>query len=252
MQILITAGGTKERIDEVRYIANHSTGRLGSIIAEAFANQPDTQVTYIHGAGAIIPSHPSIKAVPIFTSQDLETAIREELTHQPYDVVIHSMAVSDYTMDNAFSQEELLAELNKQLFATNEFINQETFQQTFTKLLATIGKENEDKKLSSSNEHLILRLKKTPKIIHLIKTLQPKTKLVGFKLLVDVPEEHLLTIAQQLLAKNDCDFVLANDLTSIEGDRHTGYLIDTDGKTKKAHTKQAIAEMIIESVTKKL
>ena len=54
MDILITAGGTSERIDEVRKISNIATGRLGSLIADAFL-QKDTDVTYLCTEGAILP-----------------------------------------------------------------------------------------------------------------------------------------------------------------------------------------------------
>ncbi|MGX7031601.1 phosphopantothenate--cysteine ligase [Vagococcus zengguangii] len=251
MRILVTAGGTKEKIDEVRYIANHSTGRLGSIIADNFAQDDNHHVTYIHGYGAIVPENKAIQLIPIFTSQDLESAIKHELTTHTYDIVIHSMAVSDYTMDNAFSQEELLTHLKEALFNQQATIDEQTFTETLSDVLAKLGKENEDKKISSSNEHLLLRLKKTPKIIKMIKEIQPDTTLVGFKLLVDVTEDYLLSIASQLLAKNDCDYVLANDLTSIEGDQHTGYLVSPDGSLTKAHTKPEIAEMIKQTLTTK-
>ncbi|MGX6961315.1 phosphopantothenate--cysteine ligase [Vagococcus xieshaowenii] len=249
MRILVTAGGTKEKIDDVRYIANHSTGRLGSIIADSFAQDENNHVTYIHGYGAILPQHKNIKVVPIFTSQELEIALKKELETYAYDIVIHSMAVSDYTMDNAFSQDDLLNSLSDALFNNSNEITKESFEQLSANVLSKLGKENEDKKLSSSNEHLILRLKKTPKIIKMIKEIQPNTTLVGFKLLVDVSEEHLLTIAHQLLEKNDCDYVLANDLTSIEGDQHTGYLVAPDKQLRVAHTKPEIAKLIKQTLS---
>ena len=251
MRILVTAGGTKEKIDEVRYIANHSTGRLGSIIADSFAGTLDNHETYIHGYGAIIPKNQTIQLLPIFTSQDLEEAIKKELTTHVYDIVIHSMAVSDYTMDNAFSQEELLAQLSTTLFKHQTTIDEETFNTTFTRVLETLGKDNNDKKISSSSDHLLLRLKKTPKIIKMIKEIQPNTTLVGFKLLVDVTEDYLLSIASDLLNKNNCDYVLANDLTTIKGDQHTGYLIAPNGNMTLAHTKPEIADMIKQMVTVK-
>lgn len=251
MKILITAGGTKEPIDDVRYIANHSTGKLGSIIAQTFAEVSTNNVTYIHGYGAIVPSHPNIHSIEIFSTEDLKQALQNELTTQSFDAVIHSMAVSDYTMANAFSQQDLLEQLESAIFKdnTSATLNKNEFSKILTSELAIVGENQSEKKLSSSSEHLMLRLKKTPKIIQLIKEAQPDTLLVGFKLLVDVTEDHLIAVASALMEKNKCDYVLANDLTSINGDKHRGLLIGRDKHLTIGETKQEIAANIVNIIT---
>ncbi|MDU6525055.1 MAG: phosphopantothenate--cysteine ligase, partial [Enterococcus sp.] len=72
--------------------------------------------------------------------------------------------------------------------------------------------------------------------------------LVGFKLLVDVPMIELLNVAKKSLEKNHADFILANDLTEIYGEKHHGYLINQQQKVKEAHTKTEIAELIKKEV----
>ena len=47
MKILITAGGTTGKIDQVRAITNHSTGRLGQALADYLAANPDTTIDYV-------------------------------------------------------------------------------------------------------------------------------------------------------------------------------------------------------------
>ena len=84
----------------------------------------------------------------------------------------------------------------------------------------------------------------------MIKNLQPKTILVGFKLLVDVPMIELLNVAKASLEKNHADFILANDLAEIRDEKHHGYLINKQHKVKEAHTKTEIAELIKEEVMK--
>ena len=69
-------------------------------------------------------------------------------------------------------------------------------------------------------------LKKTPKIISLIKKLSPNTKLIGFKLLENVKKNYLINVARKLMIKNDCDYVIANDLTQINENEHIAYLIN--------------------------
>jgi phosphopantothenate-cysteine ligase len=57
IQVLITAGGTQERIDAVRSISNTGTGRLGCLTAECFASFPQVErVLYIAGKNAVIPA----------------------------------------------------------------------------------------------------------------------------------------------------------------------------------------------------
>ena len=104
-------------------------------------------------------------------------------------------------------------------------------------------------KISSDTDYLFLALKKTPKVIKKIKEIQPNTILVSFKLLVNVTQETLFEVAQESMAKNHGDYVLANDLTSIHGGSHTGYLIDKEGTLiGGAQTKADIAKLITDTL----
>ena len=95
MNILITSGGTSEKIDRVRSITNHSTGRLGKIITETFLDKGD-QVTLVTTPKAVRPAtHPNLTIVQIENVAELLEAL-EPLVHT-HDVLIHAMAVSDYT-----------------------------------------------------------------------------------------------------------------------------------------------------------
>ena len=70
-------------------------------------------------------------------------------------------------------------------------------------------------KISSYEDNLVIVLKPTPKIISIIKNLSPSTYLVGFKLLDGVSKEELIEVAKRLQNKNNCDLVVANDLSNI-------------------------------------
>lgn len=87
-------------------------------------------------------------------------------------------------------------------------------------------------------------MKKSPKVISSIKKWAPDTKLVGFKLLSSVPHQELIDVGYHLLQKNDCDFVMANDLSEIGKDRHRGYLIHKDKSYDTMETNEEIADMI--------
>lgn len=236
MRILITSGGTSEKIDDVRAITNHSSGKLGKAIAESFAKD-DVVIDMITTRQAVKPEGKLIHHYLIESTVDLERTLKELMTANTYDAVIHSMAVSDFTPESSVTLEDL-----KSAIATQPA--------DLPKALVDIANERTEKKISSDTDHLVVVLKKNPKIISLIKKLQPQTILVGFKLLVDVPMIELLNVAKASLEKNQADFILANDLAEIRGEKHHGYLINKQQKVKEAHTKTEIAELIKEEVIK--
>ena len=92
-RILITAGGTKEKIDPVRYISNSSSGKMGLALADA---------AYIQGADVTLVStfraERNYTNIVVETAQDMERAVKESLKNQ--DCVIMAAAVSDYRVEN--------------------------------------------------------------------------------------------------------------------------------------------------------
>lgn len=236
MRILITSGGTSEKIDDVRAITNHSSGKLGKAIAESFAKE-DATIDMITTRHALKPEGKMIHHHLIDSTADLEKALKDLMKKNTYDAVIHSMAVSDFTPESSVTLEDLEAVIAAKTV-------------DLPKALVEVANERTEKKISSDTDHLVVVLKKTPKIISLIKKLQPQTILVGFKLLVDVPMIELLNVAKASLEKNQADFILANDLAEIRGEKHHGYLINKQHKVKEAQTKTEIAELIKKEVMK--
>lgn len=227
MKLIITAGGTTERIDDVRAITNMSTGRLGKIIGEAFLKEYGSRIDtlyYLHGSRAEVPEGTNVVPVPIGGVSDLEKNLKEILERERIDGVIHAMAVSDYTVREVTTLQDL--QEGKSLDSA--------------------------KKISSEIEDLVILLKKTPKVISSIKKWSPETLLVGFKLLSGVPREELITVAHNLLLKNGCTFVLANDLSEIKGDAHPGYLVHEDKSYDEMGTKEEIARTISHRVMEEL
>ena len=102
----------------------------------------------------------------------------------------------------------------------------------------------EGNKISSTIEDLTIILEKSPKVIGQIKGWSPDTTLVGFKLLSHVPHEELIQVGHTLLKKNDCSFVMANDLKGIKDGKHQGFLIHRDGSYDSMETREEIAAMI--------
>jgi phosphopantothenoylcysteine decarboxylase/phosphopantothenate--cysteine ligase len=94
--ILITGGGTREPIDAVRYIGNHSSGRTASTIADALISRGHA-VTYLGALSALRPNLPC--QLETFSSYaDLEKQLRRVLGEHHFDWVIHAAAVSDFSV----------------------------------------------------------------------------------------------------------------------------------------------------------
>ena len=221
MKLLITSGGTSEKIDQVRSITNHSTGKLGALIANSFLAQGD-QVTLITTRNAIKPAaHPNLTIQIIENVQELFEMMKPLV--KTHDVLIHSMAVSDYTPNYMTGFEQI------------------TTSQDLTEFL---NKTNKQSKISSKDNYQVLFLKQTPKIISQVKKWNPNIRLIGFKLLVDVSKEELLTVARASLTKNQAEIIVANDLSDISDNQHHAYLVKINSVIK-ADTKEEIAQQLV-------
>lgn len=236
MNILITAGGTSEKIDQVRAITNHSTGRLGKNIAEVLCHSSSITIDYVTTHTAVKPEiSDNIHFHFIESTQDLFETLKRLLAEKTYDGIIHSMAVSDFTPAFSLSEEQL----------TKSIAQTPLTAASLPQWLEQNGDHPANaEKISSDTQHLFIALKKTPKIIGYLRKWQPNAKIIGFKLLVDVPKTQLLEVAKNSLQKNQVDYIFANDLTRIEGDQHQGYLLAADGSVKEAQTKQEIAKLL--------
>ncbi|OUQ82390.1 bifunctional phosphopantothenoylcysteine decarboxylase/phosphopantothenate--cysteine ligase CoaBC [Flavonifractor sp. An100] len=92
-RVLVTAGPTQESLDPVRYLTNHSTGKMGYAIAR-IAMLRGAQVTLISGPTAIQPP-PFVEVVPVVSAQDMFEAVA---SHAPQaDFIFKAAAVADYT-----------------------------------------------------------------------------------------------------------------------------------------------------------
>lgn len=253
MKIIITAGGTNEQIDQVRKITNAASGRLASTVAKEFVRQAGNQIEkifYVCERAAIMPELDCVEVVTVHGTESVCDALTYILTNETIDAVVHSMAVSDYTVESMTTAGDLGAYVADRLWNRPErFADKAAFADYVTACI----RENDRlldrrNKVSSNLEHPLLALKQTPKLIGMIKPLQPETILVGFKLLDGVPRKELLDVAHRLLQKNSCDFVLANDLSQIRGEHHIGYLLSPDKSYIRCETKSEIAKAIVQSV----
>lgn len=101
MKVLITAGPTREAIDPVRYISNHSSGKMGIAIAEAFAER-GCVVTLVLGPTHLTTHHPDINVVPVVTAAEMFEVCDKLYTET--DVAIFAAAVADYSPKEVAAQ----------------------------------------------------------------------------------------------------------------------------------------------------
>ena len=92
-KVLVTAGPTREALDPVRYLTNHSTGKMGYAIAK-MAMLRGAEVTLVSGPTSLAPV-PFVKMVPVVSAADMFRAVSENFAEA--DFVFKAAAVADYT-----------------------------------------------------------------------------------------------------------------------------------------------------------
>jgi phosphopantothenoylcysteine decarboxylase/phosphopantothenate--cysteine ligase len=100
-KVLLTAGPTIEPLDPVRYITNHSTGKMGYALAQAFADA-GAQVSLISGPVALQLEHPLVQIIRVQTARQMHEAVNVRLANA--NIIVHCAAVADYAPAQAAAQ----------------------------------------------------------------------------------------------------------------------------------------------------
>ncbi len=131
-KVVVTAGPTYEAIDPVRFIGNHSSGKMGIAIADKFADL-GAEVTLVCGPSSIPSKNENVNRVDVVSAQEMYDAV---FKHQDsLDVAVMAAAVADYTPANKSSEKvkkkdgDLKIDLNR----TNDIL----------KSLGQVKKENQ-------------------------------------------------------------------------------------------------------------
>ncbi len=159
-KVLITAGPTYEAIDPVRFIGNHSSGKMGFEIAKASANL-GAEVILISGPTHQTLSHSFIKVIPVVSAQDMYDAVHQYF--EISDIAILSAAVADFTPKEVALQKikkkertlTLELEKTKDILASLGSIKKQQFLVGFA-LETNNELENAKAKLKTKNLNLIV------------------------------------------------------------------------------------------------
>jgi len=187
-KILITAGGTREYIDGVRYIGNMSSGSTGARMADYFSAH-GYEVTWVGARDAYRPQR-DCQQLTFETFSELQALLQQQLADIHYDAVIHAAAVSDYSIDS-------LSVCDEQ---------------------ANVCRES---KLPTADSMSIC-LKKNPKLIQQLSqwSRNPEMTVVGFKLTNSQCMQERLQAVKKLIDQPHIALVAHNDLADITPDQH--------------------------------
>lgn len=92
LRVVITAGGTREPIDPVRFVGNHSSGKMGVALARA-ARDLGAQTVLVHAPLSVSPPG-GVELMPVRTAQQMYAAVMDQLAET--DVLVGAAAVADY------------------------------------------------------------------------------------------------------------------------------------------------------------
>jgi phosphopantothenate-cysteine ligase len=204
MKFLITSGGTKAPIDDVRHIGNNSTGRFGSILALA-AMKAGHEVVFIYAKGSDTPFSKRIDATKGIEAEDNVYEMLENYNSysKQYDGVEYVDYNDYFDKVKGYSCGEYEPDVIILAAAVSDY--------------APVPSNG---KISSNEEELIISLKKTTKIIKLVKKWCPFALLVGFKLLTDVSQKYLIEACEKQIQSTNADMCVGNLLNEIKSGNH--------------------------------
>lgn len=93
LRVVVSAGGTREPLDPVRYLGNRSSGKQGYALARVAA-QRGAEVTLVAGHTVVLPEPPGVTITRVSTAEEMRVAVRESAASA--DIVVMAAAVADF------------------------------------------------------------------------------------------------------------------------------------------------------------
>ncbi|MBX9653491.1 phosphopantothenoylcysteine synthase [bacterium] len=232
MRVLITAGGTRAYIDEIRWLGNVSSGRFGAEIALA-ALERGAEVTHFYSERAISPIEKKIDITGDMAAQLAEAK----------EAADRFAPLKDRYRDIKFLSLESYQQKLEQLLTSEHF--DVIFLAAAVSDYAPVAQTG---KIPSDQEHLTLELNRVPKTIERVKDWAPDIYQVGFKLLVGTSTEVLIEAAEKSARHNHSDCIVANDLDLLRESRHTIHLVRLGHPTETYSVDDNPAENLVDRV----
>jgi phosphopantothenoylcysteine synthetase/decarboxylase len=215
MKIVLTAGGTREPIDDVRFVSNVATGALPAAMANALLTLGH-EVHYIHGPGALLPGHATLDLdltrevdLRAQTSAWLTEALQRQEAMRNGQLMLHPVHTAAEVAERLF---ELCQKLQPEAVAC-------------AMAVADFAPVPTAGKLSSNQATLTLQMAATAKAIDGVKKAAPTTHLLGFKLLSGATEAQLCAAAGKQIQRSGADLVFCNDMQDLRQGRRRGLLV---------------------------
>ena len=211
LKVLVTAGPTQEAIDPVRFISNHSTGKMGYAIAKN-AMLRGAEVTLVTGKTALEPPM-FVQTVPVISAKDMYQAVMERAKEQ--DIIVKAAAVADYTP--AHTADEKIKKSEGELSLALE---------KTTDILAELGKNKGKTVLcgfSMETEHMLenSRAKREKKNLDMIAANNLKQQGAGF-----AGDTNVLTLITEkwekelaLMSKDEAAKCLLDELLKLKNSK---------------------------------
>jgi phosphopantothenate---cysteine ligase (CTP) len=177
MKVLLTCGPGYEPIDAVRRLTNHSTGRLGTLLADYFTARGHT-VICLRGSGATAPLPVKAQIVSFGTGAELSEALQGLARWYRPAVVLHAAALSDY-------QVQAVRDRNGKRLSAR-------------------------KKIATAEGVIQLELRPAPKVIAQLRGWFPEAWLVGWKYELEKGKAAALARGRQQMRTHDLDFCVVN------------------------------------------
>jgi phosphopantothenate-cysteine ligase len=239
MNVVVTGGGTIAPIDDVRQMANISSGRFSAMISEACLKR-GASVWHIHAPSALLPiarlgvieldaPDPDAELARLARLQQHWRAVRERLHLVP----LHQGTVADYARTLEAVLRSRPIDVVFLAMAVSDF-----------------EPEPITGKLDSDAEALVIRAHRTPKVIRSVRDWSPGVYLVGFKLLSRAGEAELIHQAERACRTNRADLTVANDLQTLRDGRHTVHLVRPGHPSEGLPPGDDLAERLVERVFK--
>ncbi len=213
-KIVVSAGGTREAIDPVRYITNRSSGKQGYALAQAALDQ-GAEVILISTATEHQTTPFGARLIPVVTANDMQAAVEHHAASA--DIVIMAAAVADFRPASASEQK--------------------------------IKKNDDD-----PDQQLTIEMARNPDILLAVKNIRQKTGypkvVVGFA----AESENLLQNAQKKLKSKGLDLLVANDISAPDAgfnvDNNRVTILGKNGGAEEIplRSKARVSERVIERI----